>query len=404
MVDCGLWEKWFGICEFTFIIPTSEFRIPSSIAMPLNIKTVTSPQDLKRFIKLPFELYRGNPFWVPNLVSEERKLLTPGHHPFHEHAEACLFLAEDGGKTVGRISAHINHNHNAFHNDRVGFFGFFETIQSREVASALFEKASEFLREKGMDTMRGPMNFSTNETCGLLMNAFDEMPYIMMPYNPPFYAELIENAGFSTAKDLVCYHLDNTIFDYERIGKVAERIQKKSNITLRGVDLRRMEEEIKIIKKIYNSAWEKNWGFVPMTDAEFQHMSREMKTLLDPRLLYIAMRGNEPVGFILCLPDFNIVLKQLNGRLFPFGILKALWWKRKINRIRIITMGIVKEHRLAGIDILFYLKIAELCPKIGYPQGELGWVLEDNDLMNRAAEVMGSRLSKRYRIYDKKII
>lgn len=371
--------------------------------MTITIRPVSTNQDLRRFVLFPHELYRDCPWWVPNLISDEIKLLTKGKHPFHEHADVALFLAEESGKITGRISAHVNHNHNKFHEDKVGFFGFFDCVNSKEIAAALFETASEFIREKGMDTLRGPMNFSTNETCGLLVNAFEEMPYIMMPYNFPYYEELIESAGFSKAKDLVCYHLDESIFSFDRIGKLAQRVLERSGMTLREVDMSRLEEEMKILRSIYNSAWEKNWGFVPMTDAEFDFMAHELKPIADPRLLYIAEHKGAPVGFVLCLPDFNLVLKKMNGRLFPFGILKALWWKRKIRRIRIITMGVIPEHRRAGLDIVFYSKIARLSPSIGYPEGELGWVLDDNFLMNRAAEDMGARLSKRYRIYDRKI-
>jgi hypothetical protein len=371
--------------------------------MTLSIFPVKTSGDLHKFVLFPFSHYKGNPYWTPNLISEEKKLLTKGKHPFHDHAEVCLFLASDNDKIVGRISAHVNHNHNKFHDDKVGFFGFFDCIQSKEIASALFEAAEKFLKSKGMDTVRGPMNFSTNETCGLLVNHFDEMPYIMLTYNYPWYEELIENAGYEKSKDLVCYHLDPSIFSYDRIGRIAKRIQKRSNITLRQMDFGRMDEEIDIIRGIYNSAWEKNWGFVPMTDDEFTHMAKELKSFADSRLLYIGMHENKAVGFILCLPDFNSVLKKMNGRLLPFGIFKALWYKRKINRVRIITMGVVEEHRRSGVDILFYSQIAKISPEIGYPNGEMGWILEDNKLMNRAALSMGSKKTKRYRIFDKKI-
>ncbi|HRR30585.1 MAG TPA: N-acetyltransferase [Candidatus Sumerlaeia bacterium] len=371
--------------------------------MTIKIRPVASNQDLRRFVLFPHALYRECPWWVPNLISDEIKLLTKGRHPFHEHADVALFLAEENGKIVGRISAHVNHNHNKFHEDRVGFFGFFDCVDSREAACALFDKAAEFVQSKDMDTLRGPMNFSTNETCGLLVNSFNEMPYIMMPYNFPYYENLLESARFTKSKDLVCYHLDESIFSFDRIGKLAQRVQERSGMALREVDMSRLKDEMKILRDIYNSAWEKNWGFIPMTDAEFDFMAHELKPVADSRLLYIAEHRGEPVGFIICLPDFNLVLKKTNGRLFPFGILKALWWKRKIRRIRIITMGIKPEHRRAGLDLVFYAKIAQVSPTIGYPEGELGWVLEDNYLMNRAAQKMGARLSKRYRIYDRKI-
>ena len=372
--------------------------------MPVTVQIVDTPSLLRRFILFPHTLYKDNPYWAPNLISDDKKLLTPGRHPFHEHSEVRLFLALEGEKPVGRICAHVNHEHNRYHKDRVGFFGFFDCIDSPEAASALFEHATRFVASHKMETLRGPMNFSTNETCGLLVNSFDEMPYIMMPYNPPYYEKLILGAGFSKSRDLVCYRLDEELFSFERIGKLVEKIRKRSHVTLREVDFKNLEKEVQIIREIYNAAWSNNWGFVPMTDAEFDHMAKEMKAIVDPRLLLIAMKNGENVGFILCLPDANIVLKKMNGRLFPLGILKALWYKRKINRIRIITMGVKEEYRGAGIDLLFYHKIATTSPSIGYPTGELGWVLEDNRLMNRAAKQMGAHITKRYRIFDRPVI
>ncbi len=371
--------------------------------MAITIHPVINSQDLKAFVLYPHTLYRGNPFWVPNLIRDDLALLTPGKHPFHEHGEARHFLAVEEGRIAGRISAHINHLHNSFHGEKTGFFGFFECEESQETAALLLGAAEQFAREQGMDTLRGPFNYSTNETCGLLTNAYDEMPYLMMPWNFPYYEGLITGAGFHKAMDLLSYHLDDTLFSFERIGKLEERVAKKDGVTLRRVDFSRFREEIRTIQQIYNSAWEKNWGFVPMTDAEFEFMAKELRPIVNADLLWIGEIEGKAAGFALCLPDYNIVLKKMNGRLWPFGILKALWHKRNINRVRIITLGIIREFRLSGLDILMYSKIARSCLAMGIRHGELGWILENNRIMNRAAEGMGARVSKRYRIFEKSL-
>lgn len=371
--------------------------------MSLIIRRVETSSDLDKFVTYPFDLYKESPCWVPPLIAEEKKLLTPGKHPFHNHAKVALFLAQNNGRIVGRISAHINHNHNEYHNDRTGFFGFFECCKDQEIAAALFQAAEDFVRKQGMNRLRGPMNFTTNETCGLLINYFDEMPYIMMPYNFPYYVDLMEANGFEKSMDLFCYHLDEEIFKFDRLGSLVKRIQKRSDVNIRPIRKDRFEDEVRIIQKVYNTAWKDNWGFVPMNEEEFQHMVKELKPIYDPRLLYIGEFEGKPVGFVLCLPDYNQVLSKMNGRILPFGWLKALLNKGKINRIRIITLGVMEEHRRSGLDVLFYSKIANVSPAIGKPSGEMGWILEKNVQMNRVAKSMGGRQTKIYRIYDKNI-
>jgi GNAT superfamily N-acetyltransferase len=367
--------------------------------MGVEIEEVETGRALRCFIRLPWKIYGPADQWVPPLLSDEKKQFSPRRHPFYRHAEVKLYLAMLNGEPAGRIAAIINRNHNEFHQDEVGFFGFFETVQQWEVAHRLLDAAAGFLRERGMKVMRGPMSFSTNEQCGLLIEGFDMPPYIMMPYNRPYYAEVLESFGCGKAKDLYAYYLSRGLYE-QRINALAQRVAKRLPITLRPANLRRFEEEVQIIRDIYNSAWERNWGFVPMTDEEFIYVARDLKKIVNPQLVIIGEMEGKAVGFLLALPNWNRVLEHLNGRLFPFGIFKAFWYQRKITQVRIITMGVVKEHRRKGIDILFYHKLFELGVRLGVYEGEMSWILEDNELMNRALEDIGAKLYKRYRIYD----
>lgn len=365
----------------------------------ITVREVATKRDLQKFIRLPWMIYKGIEQWVPPLLSEEKKLFDPEHHPFYKHSKVKLFLAEKNGNPVGRIAGIVNFKHNEFHNDRVGFFGFFECINDQEVASALFDKVAEFLRSQDRDTIRGPMNFSTNETCGLLIEGYELPPFVMMPYNPPYYKELIERYGFSKAKDLYAYCITRESVS-QSIFRLAEGIKQRTGVTLRAFNKRNFLEEVERIREIYNSAWEKNWGFVPMTDEEFYYMADQMKRIVDPRLCIIGEYKDKPVGFMLNLPNINILLKKMNGRLFPFGVFIWLFGLRKIKEIRTITFGIIKEFRRRGIDILFYSRLYELSQEMGLEIGEFSWILEDNYLMCRGLERANAKRYKTYRIFD----
>jgi GNAT superfamily N-acetyltransferase len=374
------------------------------------------------FLLLPWtaQIYKNDPNWVPNLISEDKKLLNPAVHPFHQHAEVELFVAyaerknertEGRKNAVGRIAAIVNHKHNEFYStgggpasggkDQTGFFGFFECINDREVSGRLFQSAADWLKSKGMKLMRGPMNFSTNETCGLLIEGFDSPPVVMMTYNPPYYLELMDSAGLVKAKDLYAWYLSSDIEIPDKMVRVAERVKSHHNIVVRPADMRRLDKEVDIIKEVYNKAWSDNWGFVPMTDAEFRFMAKDMGKVIDPSLLLIAEVNGQPAGFSLALPDLNQALRHVNGRLFPFGIFKFLWYARRINGARVVTMGIIPEYRKRGIDVIFYIESIRNAKAKGYKWGELSWILEDNVLMNRTIESLGARLYKKYRIYEK---
>lgn len=370
------------------------------------IQEVKTEKELLQFIKFPWKIYKDDSNWVPPLIFERKSFFDPRKNPFFEHALVKNFLASRDGQLVGRISAIVNHNHNRFHNDRVGFFGFFESIKDYQVSAQLFDTAGDFLKSQGMELMRGPCNFSTNDELGFLSEGYDSPPVIMMTYNPRYYLDFAEEYGFRKAKDLYAYYLHEPIKLPERVVRVAEKVKKKRNLRIRRLNLKRLDSEIKIIKEIYNSAWSDNWGFVPMTDREFDHMAKGLKRIVDPDLVLIAEVNGEPAGFSLALPNINQVLKKLNGRLFPLGILKLLWYtkiKRLVDGTRILTAGVVEKYRRQGIDNVFYLDTYRIGTRKGYTWGEFSWILEDNHAMNSALETLGARIYKKYRIYEMEI-
>ncbi|MCK4908795.1 MAG: N-acetyltransferase [Planctomycetes bacterium] len=372
--------------------------------MNLKIIEVKNRQAKKDFITLPWHIYQDNPYWVPPIISEEWKFLDPKVNPFFKHSEVVLFLAyNETNQPVGRIAAIINRNHIKFHQEQIGFFGLFESINSPEVARLLLETARNYLKSKGMSAMRGPMNFSVNDTCGLLIEGFDDPPTFLMPYNLTYYPDLLTTNGLSKIKDLYAYLFIPAVEWPKKISRIAQRIRSRKDIVIRSADIKNMDREVKIIQKIYNQAWQGNWGAIPMTNEEIKHMASELKHLLIPELLLIAEVNGQPVGFSLTLPDYNQAIKKINGRLWPFGIFRLLAARRKINKGRMLTMGIAKEYQRRGIDVIFYIETTKNALKLGYQEAELSWVLEDNNLMNRTIQLLGARLYKKYRIYEMKI-
>ncbi|MDZ7295856.1 MAG: hypothetical protein ONB14_10615 [candidate division KSB1 bacterium] len=367
------------------------------------VRPVASRRDLDRFVKLPWSIYRGNPYWVPPLIVDVKKLLDRKKNPFFQHSEAEYFLAERDGLVVGRIAAIVNDNHNKFHNEKTGFFGFFECINDQEVANALFDAAASWLRNKGMEIMRGPMNPSTNDTIGLLLDAYDKPPVIMMTYNPPYYVDLVNGYGMTKVMDVYAYWMDASQPLPEKLIRVTEKVRTKEGLQFRSINMKDFWGEVDRIHQIYNKAWSYNWGFVPMTTEEFHHLAKDLKSVVDPDLAFIAEMNGQPVGFCLTLPDFNQALHKINGRLLPFGIFKLLYYARKINQARVITMGVIREYQKRGIDGLFYLETYRRAVAKGYKGGEFSWVLENNVMMRRTAEMMGGKIYKTYRIYDYKL-
>lgn len=369
--------------------------------MDVNVLPLeNTKRDRDRFIDMAWKIYEGNPYWVPPLKADLHTLLDPTKHPFHNHADAQLFIAEHDGEVVGRIAAHVNHVHNEYWNDEVGFFGFFECIHDQAVADALFETAREFLRQRGRTHIRGPFNWSTNEDCGLLMDTYDREPVIMMTYNPPYYVDLIENAGFEKIKDLYAYHIEQAREIPERLAKGVRLMKKRYNFSLRTINMKRFWDEVEIIKRLYNDAWAANWGAVPMSEEEIQHIAKDLKLIVDPNLCYIVEAEGEPVGFSLTLPDANRAIKHANGRLLPFGIFKILWYKRKIDFVRVILLGILDKYRNRGVDAALYYETFQRGFESGYFSGEMSWILEDNYPMRNALEKFGAEIYKTYRIYQ----
>ncbi len=369
----------------------------------VRIAPVRNRQDLHQFTQLPWQLYSDDPAWVPPLLFDLKKLLSPKKHPFHKHADVQYFLARLNGQVVGRIAAIVNHRHIQFHNESVGFFGFFESIDDQDVAQALLAAAEQWVGQRGVRSVRGPMSFSTNEECGLLVNGFNTAPMVMMSHHRPYYARLIRTAGYAKAKDLLAYLIDlrEDATIPERLVHGVQRLQRKQAITIRSIDVRRFEEEVRLLHGIYHRAWEHNWGFVPMTEAEVDLLAHTLRLVADPKLCLIAELDNRPVGFALALPDYNQVLRRMNGRLFPLGGLKLLWYKRRIDALRVLLLGTNPDVRVRGLDAMLYLKLWQEVLAYGYRLVECSWILEDNWSMQRGLERMGARIYKTYRVFEK---
>lgn len=365
----------------------------------VQIVPVESRHAAREFLALPYVLYRNDPYWVPPLRIQQKQLFDTGRHPFYAHAEMARFLARRGGRTVGRIAAILDHNYNRFQNEPAGFFGFFESTRDQEAAGALVGAAREWLLGRGLRTVRGPMNPSANYECGLLVEGFDSSPCIMMPYNPPYYAELLEGAGLRKAKDLYAYHNTADEITVRKAERVAGRALA-NNVRIRSIRMEDFEAELERFARIYNSAWERNWGFVPMTRDELCFMAREIKAIVDPSLVLLGEVGEQVVGCALALPDINEALKHARGRLFPLGLLKILYHKRSIKRLRVLILGVVEECRTSGVAAGLYAVLFRNGLEGGYREGEFSWVLEDNVMMNRSMEALGARRYKTYRIYE----
>lgn len=372
--------------------------------MTVSVRPVSSPRDLKAFIRLPWRLYALDKNWVPPLLSEEKKLLDRERNPFYKHAEVEFYLAERDGKVVGRIGAIVNENHNKFHEEKMGFWGFFESEKDPEIVAALFSQVETWLRGKGMTASRGPANPSMNDTCGMLVDGFEWSPFVMMTYNPRWYPDAVEELGYGKCKDLLAFMLVQEKRNLKRMNKIAGRVPKRDEIHIRRMNMRNFERELETVIGIYNDAWSRNWGFVPLTEEEIRFAAHSMKPVLLPDLALIAEYQGEAVGFALAVPDINHILKKVNGRLFPFGWLRFLKSRlRKIPTYRLITLGVKKKHQQLGIGALFYQRYLGNTETLGIVAAELSWILEDNEPMIRALKLMGSKHYKTYRMYEKSL-
>jgi len=373
--------------------------MPSAV----EIKRVQSKGDLKDFIRFPWRVYAGDPRWVPPLIMEMKDKLDRRKHPFFEHGEADYFLAYDAGEPVGRIAAIIDRNHNARHNEKTAFFGLYESRNDIDAARALLDAAAAWGLERGMDTIRGPMNLSMNDECAFLLEGFDQPPVVMMPYNPPYYLDLMEKCGLVKAKDLYAFRKGRARQLSAKAGDFMDRLRKAHDFTFRRVTKATLMADASNIVKIYNGGWQKNWGFVPWTDAEMRHMAKSLGQFADLDLVIFAEHEGKTVGFAFALPDFNQIFIKMNGRLFPFGIFKFLAGRRKVTGVRALVFGVVPEYMHTGLAYLLYDEFEKSIIAKGYDWCELSWQLEDNDAINRFAASIGAVLYKKYRIFEKPI-
>jgi len=369
----------------------------------IKVIPVDGKTQLAAFIDFPHDLYKGDPNYVPELFIAQRDLLK-GTHPFFKHSKLTCFLAMDGNKIVGRIASIRNNTHIKYTRKDEGFFGFFDSIDNKDVSDKLFDAVVKWLKNEKLNGVIGPVNFSTNETCGVLVDGFDSPPIVMLTYNKPYYANLLEHYGFKKEMDLYAYKLVVANITTANSAKNLEERLNKRGIVIRTMNMKKFKSEVAKVKEIYNSAWDKNWGFVPMTDEEFDYMAKDLKMILDPDFALIAEYDGKPIGFSLFLPDINIILKKINrGRLFPTGLLKLLYYKSKIKQGRVITLGVVEKYRRMGIDACLYSKSVETARKKQYKFADASWMLETNIPMNRALQALNGKIYKTYRMYYKAI-
>ncbi|MES2849218.1 MAG: hypothetical protein V4685_09185 [Bacteroidota bacterium] len=372
----------------------------------MQVRQVSSKKELASFIDFPHDLYKSDSNYVPELHIAQKDLLTPGKHPFHDHSQVQLFLAYDGDTIKGRIAAIMNNNHNKFKNAKDGFFGFFDVVDDKEVAKLLLNEAQKWLKEKGADNMVGPVSPSTNEPCGLLIEGYDTPPVAMMPYNKPYYSDLLAAAGFAKQTDLLAYDLPTSTVDKRTIQLKDALLRRlnNNNITIRNVNLKDFKTDVDKILEVYNTAWAENTGFVPMTEKEFRYLAKDLKMILDKDFCLLAEHNGKVIGFALAIPDINqILIKIKRGRLLPTGIFKLLLGKSKINYVRVLALGVIEGYRKMGIEACFYANIIEQAAAKKIKGGEASWILEKNELMNNGLIKLNAKVYKRYRILEKAI-
>ncbi len=374
--------------------------------MALTIRPVRNRRELKRFVKVPFRLHRHHPQWVAPLIFERMQFLNRSKNPYFEHAEAEFFIAERDGEPVGRITAQVDQRWDEYQGGNDGMFGFFETADDPALAAALLDTAAEWVSDRGRERILGPMDFTTNDEVGILVEGYDLRPMILEPWHPPYYRELIEGRGYSKTMDLWMWWLELGELKqgnefHPMIHAAAEKVSSEHGITIRNMNRRDLPNEVRRFMEVYNEAWGDNWGFVPVTEAEVQFQAKNLKQVLEERWTFIAERDGEVLGAALSLPDINQALAKLNGRLLPFGWLRFLLAKRKIDQIRVFALGVKNAYQHTGIAAAFYIRHLEEADPNRVYGGETGWILEVNEPMNRAMEGMGGKVIKKYRLYEK---
>jgi ribosomal protein S18 acetylase RimI-like enzyme len=368
----------------------------------IEVSQVTDRKERDQFIKFPWRIYRNDPAWVPPLMIERKAFLDRRRQPFYQHGEAALFLAKRNGEIVGRIMVSDDPNYNALHQSNVGCFGLFESTDDVDVASALFDAGADWLRRRGRSEIMGPIDYSTNYVCGLLIDGFHHPPTVLTAHNPPYYARLIEGCGFAKVKDWYAWWFEPNNAPISRLRRLVDARARKTSVKIRPIDLRHLDEESQRLAAVFNEAWKNNWGFVPFTEAEAKHMATEMRPIMEPWMTLIAEVDKAPVAFVICVPDINVALQRLNGRLtrfgLPIGLIKLLYQRSKIRKARFVALGVLEKYRRAGIAEMLVLQVMEEGARRGFA-GELSMTLEDNVMINRFLEALGAIKYKTYRIY-----
>lgn len=369
-----------------------------------GVTIVTTEAEKKKFIEFQYSHYQTDGHFVPPLRMDQKKLINTEKNPFYNNAEIALFIAEHDGKIAGRIAAIVDYRFNEYHGNKTGHFGFFECIDHQPTADLLFRVAEDWLKDKGMEDVVGPTNPSLMDMIGFLVDGFDKDPYLMMPYTKPYYEKLVTEAGYEKAMDLLAYHAHKDTYSHER-GKRAKEIVYKRNpgLKIRPLNLKKIHDEVEIVRDIFNKTWKDNWGFIPLTKEELAATANDFKLILDPDLTHFAEVNGKPVAFSIGLPDLNVIFKKMNGNLFPFGIFKLLLGRRKIKRYRTALMGVLPEVHGKGIDALLHQSAVEKALPRGIDTSELSWVLANNPDMIRTAERLGATLDKTYRMFSKKL-
>ena len=371
--------------------------------MDIQIKKVETKADLKKFIKLKWQIYKNDPYWVPPLISDQLNFLDKNKGVFFTLGEAEYFIAYDGGKPVGRISAHINHQFEKYHDKETGFFGFFECENNQKAANALFDAACDWLRKKGKTKILGPQSFSLYDESGMLYDGYDSIPVILLSYNPPYYNDLVKNAGLVKSIDWYAFLVNKSIEIKKTFYKIRDRILKQGDIKIVPLDMKNFDNAVKDVGIIFSDAWMENWGHVPLTEKQLEHLAKELRMIVIPEMTYLAYIDDQVVGFSLTIKDANPALKKANGRLWPFGLLKILLNINKTKRVRTIAMGVLKEHRHRGLDIVFYLNTIEKGREMGYEDSECSIIVETNQRMIGALKDLNAEQYKTYRFYEKNL-
>jgi GNAT superfamily N-acetyltransferase len=369
-----------------------------------GITLATTKKERKQFIDFPYQHYFEDENWIPPLKMEQKKLIDTENNPFYENGDIALFLAEQDGELCGRIAAIQDRRYNEHHQNKTGFFGFFECIDDQSVANLLFKVAGDWLKQRGHTDILGPANPSMMDEVGILVDGFEYEPSIMMPYHKPYYNALITNAGLEKEMDMYAFRVTQASVTLDRIYRAEEIVRRRlPKLRIREVDTKNLDQEVEIVRDIFNRAWSQNWGFIPLSKEELEDLAEDLKLILDPKVAHIAEIDGEPVAFSIALPDLNQALKHTDGTLFPTGIFKLLWHRRNIDQIRTALMGVIPKYQGKGIDALLHKEAIINGKEVGYKSSELSWVLESNKNMIRVAEKIGASIEKTYRMYTKEL-